>query len=145
MSDAIMGTFVSIKTMADGSPRMVIDMQCTLQEIAAMGLTPGAAFGVVRLTQESTITAAQKETQEAASKERPGNLCIMACNFCDDPIFLDWVCEKYHIPNKDFIPKEIICGICGIESRKELDHNAKAAEIFHKNIRKPFIEWRDSK
>ncbi|HBL65921.1 MAG TPA: hypothetical protein DDZ58_08465 [Achromobacter sp.] len=30
---------------------------------------------------------------------------------------------------------------CGIASRAELDHNAKAATLFHEAVRKPFVDW----
>jgi hypothetical protein len=29
---------------------------------------------------------------------------------------------------------------CGIASRAELDHNAKAASLFHEAVRKPFLD-----
>ena len=135
-----MATFVSLKTMADGSPRMVIDMQCTLQEIAAMGLTPGAAFGLVRLTQESTKEAAQIETQE---KIKTGELCIMACNFCADTNFQYWV-HSFHTGEcqTEEEAKQFILDICEISSRKELDTQARAANRFHALIRQPFLEWK---
>jgi hypothetical protein len=31
--------------------------------------------------------------------------------------------------------------ICGITSRAQLDHNAKAASLFHEAVRKPFVKW----
>lgn len=31
---------------------------------------------------------------------------------------------------------------CGVASRAQLDHNAKAATLFHEAVRKPFLKWR---
>lgn len=31
--------------------------------------------------------------------------------------------------------------MCGITSRAELDHNARAAGLFHEAVRKPFVKW----
>ncbi|AVJ30179.1 hypothetical protein CLM73_25470 [Achromobacter spanius] len=31
--------------------------------------------------------------------------------------------------------------VCGITSRAQLDHNAKAASLFHEAVRKPFVQW----
>jgi hypothetical protein len=34
--------------------------------------------------------------------------------------------------------------VCQIESRADLDRNAKAAEMFHDRIRRPYSEWRST-
>lgn len=137
MSDAIMGTFVKIGTMADGTPRIVLDLQCTLSEIAAMGLIPGVPFALARMTKEASVTP------PAEPKTKPGPLCVMACNFCDDPAFWKWINEipSYSCANADEA-KEYILVRCGITSRLKLDSNEFAAETFHKYIRKPFLAWK---
>lgn len=135
MSDAIMGTFVSIKTMADGTPRITIDLDCTLSDASALGLTPGAPFALARLTQEATQKEAQKQVAEP--KEKPGQLCVMACNFCSDHLFLDYFGLRTEEEAKDFL-----ISYCGVSSRKELDSNSEAGRIFLEKIRGPFLEWK---
>lgn len=132
-----MGTFVKIGTMADGTPRIVLDLQCTLSEIAAMGLIPGVPFALARMTKEASVTP------PAEPKTKPGPLCVMACNFCEDPIFWRWI-YTFHSTNAENAEdaKDFILHFCCIESRKELDSNVKAAEAFHKYIRGPFLAWK---
>jgi hypothetical protein len=148
MSAAIMGTFVSIKTMADGSPRITLDMQCTLSEVAAMGLIPGVPFALARLVKEvagKPAVAPVSHPQEP--KERPGQLCVMACTFCADPMFWKWISTE---TTSDEVldeagAKEFILYVCCIDSRKELDQSASAARAFHEQIRKPFMAWNDAR
>lgn len=129
---AVMGTFVSIKTMADGSPRITLDMQCTLADVAAMGLMPGVPFAIARLTNEASL-APQTPSPEA-QKQPVGALCRLAVQLCADELFIDWVgaADSAHA-------KELILNSCGILSRKELDTNQEAAKIFHSEFRQPFV------
>lgn len=141
---AIIGTFASMRMMADGTPRIVLDLQCTLAEFAAMNPTQGTPFGIARLSNESTKEQAQTET---AAKDKPGPLCILACTFCGDPVFADWI-YKFR-PIRDgrvtITAKEFILNTCGINSRKELDDNPLAADLFHRHIRIPFLKWKDER
>ncbi|MHC0506381.1 hypothetical protein [Achromobacter aegrifaciens] len=36
---------------------------------------------------------------------------------------------------------QFVRDVCGITSRAELDHNARAATLFYEAIRKPFVAW----
>lgn len=137
MSDAILGTFVKIGTMADGTPRLVLDLQCTLSEVAAMGLIPGVPFAIARLSKESASAPVSK-LQEP--KEKPGQLCVMACTFCADPEFRDWLGASNEDDAKQMILQEL-----RISSRKELDTNHEAGRQFLNEYRNPFVAWRDAK
>ena len=131
---AVLGTFVSIKTMADGSPRIVLDLQCTLADIAALGMIPGTPFGIARITAESTIApVAEKEPAE-----RPGQLCVMACNFCKDPMFWKWSGMDNEADAKQYILERL-----AITSRKEIDNDKHTADDFHCYIRSPYLAWRN--
>jgi hypothetical protein len=129
---AVMGTFVSIKTMADGSPRITLDMQCTLADVAAMGLIPGVPFALARLTKEASLTP--PAPSQEPSKQPIGALCRLAVQLCEEPSFITWLraVDSAHA-------KAIILNSCGISSRKELDTNEKAAQIFHSKFRQPFV------
>lgn len=157
MSDAIMGTFVKIGTMADGTPRIVLDLQCTLSEIAAMGLIPGVPFALARMTKEASVGHGETRTSTASkddstpkntdsmATEKPGQLCVMACNFCDDPLFWKWIVlgSPYSYKGADAQDaKHFILDICGIDSRKALDSDLAAAREFHRHIREPFLAWK---
>lgn len=137
-ADAILGTFVKIGTMADGTPRLVLDLQCGLSEIAAMGLIPGVPFAVARLTKEAAgkpVVELVSKPQE--SKEKPGQLCVMACTFCADPEFRNWIGASNEDDAKQMILREL-----RISSRKELDTNHEAGRQFLNEYRNPFLAWR---
>lgn len=144
---ALLGTFVKLSTMADGTPRIVMDLQCTLADIAALGLMPGVAFGIARITGESTI-APVEEVPSVASivepKTRAGELCIMAATFCKMPVFWEWIRTKEDYCSTESDAKDYILEMCEIESRKELDTNKYAATYFHTLIREPFMAWREA-
>jgi len=53
MTDAITGTFVRVKTLADGTPQVVFNLDCKLTEFAAMFATPGDVAAIVRLTDQA--------------------------------------------------------------------------------------------
>lgn len=156
---ALLGTFVKLSTMADGTPRIVMDLQCALADVAALGLMPGVAFGIARINGQATIKtpetvdgiglprAFKPEIPDEQATIKPGQLCVMACAFCADPRFFDWVDERF-MPAGEFMErteteaKQFILETCGIESRKELDVNKDAAARFHQEIRMPFMTWK---
>jgi hypothetical protein len=137
--NAILGTFVSIKTMADGTPRITLDMQCSLADVAAMNLIPGVPFGVARITKEASVAPVEPP------KEKPGPLCVMACNFCADPLFIEFMdCHFSHCTTEAHA-KKVLCEVLGLSSRRELDSDSKKADAFHSLIRKPFLTWKEKR
>lgn len=138
---AVLATFVRLQTMADGGVRIVLDLQCSLQDVAAMGLIPGVPFALARMTKEAAANP-----QSVMPTEKPGPLCIMACTFCADPMFWKWLTTQTSADavTSEAEAKETICFMCCIDSRKELDTDSRAADAFHRQIRRPFIAWRDS-
>jgi hypothetical protein len=132
---ALYGTFVRLQTMADGGVRLVLDLGCSLADIAALNLMPGAAFGLARITGESTILPIAVEPEEK-NIFRP--LCRLACIFCQDPLFQEWA----DVLDEEGA-KEFILNICNVISRKHIDGSPDASGAFLLHVRKPFIEWRD--
>lgn len=76
----------------------------------------------------------------------PGSrdLCIMACAFCRYRDFWEYLqaIDPQHAPWTEGGAKEFILAICGVDSRRELDRNAQAAQRFHQLVRLPFLAWR---
>lgn len=50
---AAIGTFVKLTTMADGTPRVTLDLSCSLSDAAMVFSTPGDAVAIARLTVET--------------------------------------------------------------------------------------------
>ena len=90
------------------------------------------------------------EQQQALAKPRPpdtrGPLCREACDYCALPSFQKYVAEVGGWPagsvRDDEDCKEFILHTCGgISSRKELDTDQIAADLFLTRIRVPFLHW----
>jgi hypothetical protein len=64
----------------------------------------------------------------------------MACNFCKDPLFLEWCGGVSEEQAKKFILDE-----CLVSSRKDLDLCPDAAQKFHREFRIPFLSWKQSR
>lgn len=109
----------------------------------------GTPCAVAALTPAAAIQAAQQETIASAPAEekiKPGPLCIMACNFCKDPKFLEWVNATF-LPVKEARFEQadmrlFLLDTCDIESRVELDQIKDKGAYFLKYIREPFMKWR---
>lgn len=98
----------------------------------------------------------QPATLEQAKAEAPkekhplGALSKWAVMRCQDASFRDWVREQFpdewhtaggdrEIPAEE-VTKGVICGMCGITSRKELDTSETARAIFDELFRHPYAE-----
>lgn len=126
--------------MADGSLRITLEFDPRYaKEAYALFGARGTACAVAALTQEASQESARKETIEQP-KEKPGQLCIMACTFCADPLFREWLGV-----DSEEAAKSAILNECRIKSRKELDTNHKAGRIFLSDFRNSFLAWRDAR
>lgn len=64
------GSFVRMQTMADGTPRLIIDLpQTTLTQLGALELDPGAPLAIARLTQQAAQQASQVAAQAIYGEE----------------------------------------------------------------------------
>lgn len=149
MSDGlIQASTGKASTMSDGTLRIVFEFEPRHAQAAfALFGMSGSPCVIARLTQEAATAAQQAETVAGnadvpAADENPkgGDLARLAGRWCNDPHFLEWVGVATEQEAAAFIYAE-----CGIESRKELDHNRRAADIFHANIREPHRAWRKAR
>ena len=79
----------------------------------------------------------EQPVEQSESKQKPGDLCIVACNYCKDPAFIRWVGAIHANGARQFILDK-----CLVKSRKDLDADKMAATRFHTLIREPFMAWR---
>lgn len=77
-----------------------------------------------------------------------GALSRLAAQLCQNPDFREWLNAQHlsglivSIEGADDAAA-VIRSVCSIESRAELDHDDRAARIFHTEIRRPFMLGRD--
>jgi len=78
---AISGTYRSVKTMmGDGTPRITIDLDCTLAEFSELGPTPGDVFAIAKLS-----PAAAKATLKPKSLYGEAARALMLSGFFRSP------------------------------------------------------------
>lgn len=80
------------------------------------------------------------------STERKGAaLSRAAAMMCNGAKFQRWVVSRIGAASDGVSAQQqaaqYVRYVCGITSRAELDHNVRAAALFHEAIRKPFVQW----
>lgn len=75
-------------------------------------------------------------------KDTRGPLCREACDLCDLPEFQRWV----GLITNDYAAGAVqarlwILRVCDVDSRKDLDTDRKAGQVFISNIRMGFMRW----
>ena len=73
-------------------------------------------------------------------------LSRVAAMMCGNAKFQRWVESRIGAAPLGVAPSQhaaqFVRDVCGVKSRAELDHNARAATLFHEAVRKPFLKWR---
>lgn len=148
---AIEASSVGVKTMADGTLRITLDIEPRFAK-DAFGLfgSPGTPVALAALK-----TAAQQE----AAKPKGGELAKLAGQWCQNAQFIEFIRPIYDkamggtgrnwgdVTPDDFdggaseYARHCICVLCGVNSRAELDHDRMAATRFHTLIRQPFADY----
>jgi len=154
-TDAIEAISHTIRTLReDGTLRLTVDISPIHAQAAfSMFGMPGMPMALVRLTTQAATHSAQTET--IAHSDRVTGLALLAVQWCKDPDFWEWMNEAtefmaFHAPYDYEVESEqnassAIKRWCGISSRKELNTNPEAAEIFNQQIRAPFMVWREKR
>jgi hypothetical protein len=151
---AIEAASVGIKTMADGTLRLTVDVEpANAQAAFSLFGAPGTPMALAAL---KVGHAAVKEP--VPEKPKGGELARLAGIWCNDRAFLEWIRPAYDramggngngwgdVGPEDFqngwkgYTVHALCLLAGIESRVELDHDAAAAERFQRLIRGPFMK-----
>ena len=164
MTDIIEGASVSIKTMADGTLRLTVDIEPRNAQAAfALFGAPGRAMALAALkdgagaaSNAQVVQVDHKTAGRAGAtpetgipvtgKPKGGEWAKLAGMWCADPDFWRFASENTHCGILWYVDnpqtaKEFVCEICGIESRAELDHSESAFGLFNDLIRFPFMAW----
>ena len=145
---AIESSTVGIKTMADGTLRLTLDIEPRFAK-DAFGLfgAPGTPCA---------IAALRIGTPAPAEPEKPkgGPLAKLAGQWCNEPRFQEWIGIEYHefigdLGVEDFgspaeFARHCILVFCLIDSRAELDHNPLARDKFELFIRRKYVAYREA-
>lgn len=129
---------VSVKTMADNTLRLTVDIEPRHAKAAfALFGERGTALALAALKSAPEPEAAPAEPLKG------GELSKWAALRCQDPAFRAWLRGQGSARqdwNTTDGAADTIRAICHITSRAELDHNKAAAAIFNERIRRPWQE-----
>lgn len=128
--DAINAIRMQSREMADGTIEVKIHVDKSLRH-EFHRLFPDIGYPIAIAPLNLNVKTQPKK------KEPVGEMCKMAGYFCNQKLFWKW-CHA----NNEQEAKEYILARCNIQSRRELDENETAKQIFLELVRKPFLEYR---
>ena len=123
---------VGIKTMADGTLRVTVDIEPSNAQAAfALFGSPGTPMALAALKVGHAIPKEPDASTTPGSGPPPkgGTLAQSAGIICNDHAFQMFAASKGAQRNADGAA-DLIRGACGIKSRAELDHDHAAATRF---------------
>jgi hypothetical protein len=140
MSELIEATSRTVKTMADGTLRLTVDISPVhARDAFVLFGTPDAPVVLARLNQEAAKTSAQKEIIE---QDKGGFLSQWLAMRCGEHEFWEFMESAMNIDitskeNCDYDVKRYL----RISSKKEIDNDKDAEKRFHERIRLPYAKW----
>lgn len=140
---AVMGVTRTCRTYVDGSLVIQVEVEPRHAQTAfALFGAPGTSVAVAKLDPAAAVAADQKPVEPVKEQPKGGALAKLAGQWCNDPIFWEWleetVGEKVASADDAAI---LVRHITDVASRAELDSNTAAADRFHRLIRRPYAEW----
>lgn len=145
---AISGTRRAFKELVDGTLRVQIDVDADCRR-DFLRLFPDIDTRVAIAPLRADAKAANDDGAKG------GELAKLAGILCADNDFRMWL---QSIAPADAVAAAaeasdeaeeraaiVLRGICGVKSRRELDHDVKAADLFHEEIRKPWLAFKENK
>ena len=139
--NAISGTRRQTRELVDGTLEVKIQIEPN-QKAAFHQLFPEIDMPVAL----APLVLDAKPIEPEPTKEKLGPLCMLAVQWCDDPVFIDWMYEKYSpLVTSPVEAKQYVLDLCNVTSRKELDTNPAAEKKFHDLIRKPYQAYLEGK
>jgi hypothetical protein len=133
---AISGTRRAMKEMADGTVRVQIDIDPKYRN-EFFNLFGQIDMPVALAPLVSDFEKSTSDEADIQQKPKGGDLAKLAGMFCQSVHFWEFCRCDDADEARDWILR-----VCGVESRRDLDHNPTAAKIFHDRVRKPYLESR---
>lgn len=138
MADAIPAVSRKISTLVDGTLRLTVDIEPMYAQDAFALFGGGNIPMALAALNAGTQIPAEPET--AKEELKGGELSRCAGMMVRNPAY--WESQGVGSMSE---ADQILKGWCRIKSKRELDHNPEAAELFHKHVRKPFLAWQESR
>ena len=140
---AIAAVSRTVKTMADGTLRLTVDIEPMHANEAF------ALFGAGNVPMALAALVPGTPMPEPKEPEiKGGELARLAGMLINNQRFQSYMAETYNLDGS--LTVMLACDkalkeVCEITSKKELDSNKSAAFRFHSWIRQPFLEWQQGR
>lgn len=158
--NAVSGTRRAIKELVDGTIRLSVDIS-PVDRKAFFDLFPDIDMPIALAPLVDDFDRQDEpgvvEPDPMTDRPKGGELAKLAGMLCSDPRFQKWMMRSFSCwstaatmaatlggeggADDEDVAAHAVRLICDIESRAELDHNARAAQLFHEKIRKPWMEF----
>lgn len=116
------------------------DLEAFKAMTVAKGKTSGQRLALVAVEigdDEQPKPVMGNPMSDAAPGTKGGELARLAGMFCQSVHFWEFCRCDDADEARDWILR-----VCGVQSRRDLDHNPTAAKLFHDRVRKPYLESR---
>lgn len=107
-----------------------------LDAFKAMTVAKGKTAGQ-RLALVAVEIGDDEQPKPQPEPPKGGELAKLAGMFCQSVHFWEFCRADDADEARDWILR-----VCGVQSRRNLDHNLTAAKLFHDRVRKPYLESR---
>jgi hypothetical protein len=137
----IEGASVAVKTMADGTLRISVDVEPRHAQAAfALFGSPGVPMALAALKVGAAAEAKSDEVAPADEAKRDKPIAKWLALRCKEPEFRDWLKQWYRLagPVTETEARNVVCRICDVESRGDIDGDPEAEAAFHSQIRGPY-------
>lgn len=94
----------------------------------------------LRLMQNDGTPAPNQSEAGNPASVKGGSLCRDAAILCKARDFIEYMIDQTGNIGSEESAKHFLCDYCGIESRRELDHNSAAAAKF-KQLHREYSAW----
>lgn len=129
---------VRCQTMADSTLRLTIDIEPRFANDAfALFGKAGTSLAVAALRPGHALKSSEPAHET-------GYWCFRAVQRCQEAEFREWIkfaSLQGKAPQSEEDAAKVVREVCGITSRKELDTNVKARELFQKKLEFPYVAW----
>lgn len=134
---------VSVKTMADGTLRVSVDVEPRHAQAAfALFGAPGTPMALAALkTAKEAVPAPTPEPIKEAPSRPIGPICQWLVMRCKESDFRNWIANKvgYRYAMTEQECADAVKKLCGVSSRADIDGNKVAADLFQSLIRGPWL------
>jgi hypothetical protein len=130
----IEGASVAVKTMADGTLRISVDVEPRHAQAAfALFGAPGVPMALAALKVGAAAEAKCDEVAPAAEAKPDKPIARWLALRCKEPEFQEWLREA-----GEEGARVRVCDICCVQSRGDIDGDPVAEALFHRHIRGPY-------